>query len=607
MTLSPLSNSSLTLTASLRDSPLLTHAQQAELVRDLQPRFPDSKLLARQLLERGWLTTFQVNQLFLGRGADLVLGPYVLLERLGEGGTGQLFKARHQHMNRVVAVKLIRKELLADREVVGRFHREIQLVSTLSHSNVVHAYDAGPVGANYFLVMEYLEGIDLAQKVKKEGPLPVELACEYVRQTALGLQYICDRGLIHRDIKPSNLFLATAAPTPPVATVKILDLGLARLQQPVHGETTRDLTSNGDGTLGTLDYLAPEQAIDFHAVDIRADIYSLGCTFYQLLCGQPPFPAGTVAQKLMKHQQAEPVPLETRRGNLPPTLTAVIRRMMAKEPAQRFQTPGEVARLFTSTASPVAANLPAAVGRQPQYPIAVIGPPLPAPRNALVIDVEAVPARMRFPTQKLVAFPRAAWKFAWRHPRPSAVCLALLVCLVAGLYLFRGGSAAKGVPGKAAEDGPLTYLSDLPEMNFQGGAFGKNGRLGHNGNGNIGGAKVDELRIIVKGAASRKGLSMLAPSVGAAQVQYRLGKQYQQFKGTVALHDGGWFSGSAVTFLVLGDGNVLWRSKPIRVHGDYPQECSVSVAGVDLLELQVTCTSSNNGVWPVWLDPCLSK
>ena len=280
-----------TMIETLRQYQLLGLPQLNELRRaDAQRQFADSRALAKELLARNWLTPYQVNQLLQGRGGNLVLGSYLLLERLGEGGAGQVFKARHQKMNRVIALKLIRKELLADAEVLGRFYREIQIVSQLDHPNVVHAFDAGPAGPTHFLAMEYVEGTDLGKLVKQGGPLPVEQACEYIRQAALGLQHAHERGLVHRDIKPHNLILSLKE-----ALIKVTDLGLARLARPANDEATAVLTGGvkSTGTLtpenavmmGTLDYLSPEQALDFHKADIRSDIYSLGCTFYYLLTG----------------------------------------------------------------------------------------------------------------------------------------------------------------------------------------------------------------------------------------------------------------------------------------------------------------------------------
>src|SRR5262249_1391267 len=269
----------------LRRGRHLDPTQLDELTRALSGRFAEARSLAKDLVQRGWLTDYQVNQIFAGRSAQLILGPYVILERVGQGAVGQVFKARHQTLNGVCALKVIRKELLVDAEVVGRFYREIQVVSQLDHPNVVHAYDAGPAGAAHFLAMEYVEGTDLGQMVKKGGPLPPLQASEYIRQAALGLQHAHERGLVHRDIKPHNLIMSVRE-----GLIKVADLGLARLPRAVNEEATAVLTGGvrTTGTLtpenavmiGTPDYLAPEQALDFHKADIRADIYSLGCTFY---------------------------------------------------------------------------------------------------------------------------------------------------------------------------------------------------------------------------------------------------------------------------------------------------------------------------------------
>ena len=333
---------------------LLSGKQLEELSQEVQHRAPSPRELAKGLLQRQWLTAYQVNQLLQARGHELVLGPYVLLERLGEGGVGQVFKARHVKLNRVVALKVIRKELLGDAEVLGRFQREIRVLSQMDHPNIVHAYDAGavpsadrPVTGGYFLAMEYIEGTDLGKLVKQGGPLPVHQACEYIRQAALGLQYAHERGLVHRDIKPHNLIMSVRD-----GLIKVADLGLARMPRTLDSEATATLgVMTGTGTLtpqnasliGTADYLAPEQALDFHKADIRSDIYSLGCTFYYLLAGQPPFAGATLTEKLLKHQQTPPTPLEQFRQDLPAGLTELLTKMMSKRPEHRWQTPSEVA------------------------------------------------------------------------------------------------------------------------------------------------------------------------------------------------------------------------------------------------------------------------
>jgi serine/threonine protein kinase len=285
----------------LRQHHLLEPAQVDELA-DVG-RFDGAKAFAAELIRRGWLTPYQANQVLGGRAPDLVLGSYVLLERLGAGGMGQVFKARNWKLGRIAALKLIRKERLASEDAVRRFHREIRAAAQLSHPNIVLAYDADEVGGTHFFVMEYVAGRDLARVVKEQGPLPLGAPCDCVRQAALGLQHAHERGLVHRDIKPHNLLLTERG------VVKILDLGLAQLVEPAADETSSTLTQEGV-VMGTLDYIAPEQVVNSHAVDIRADLYSLGCTFYFLLAGRAPFPACSPVEKLYKHRYEEPAPVE---------------------------------------------------------------------------------------------------------------------------------------------------------------------------------------------------------------------------------------------------------------------------------------------------------
>jgi WD40 repeat protein/serine/threonine protein kinase len=277
------------------------------------------------------------------------LGPYLPLELLGEGGLGQVFKARHRQTGKLVALKTIRAELLADREIVQRFYREVKLLERLDHPHLVQALDAGESGGRHFLAMEFVDGIDLGKLVKAEGPLSVELACAAITQAARGLAYAHEQGLVHRDIKPSNLMLAVSTESSAPPTIKILDLGLARLNRPdaEKGQPPSDLTSTltplgGVLVMGTPDYLAPEQAVNFHGADVRADIYSLGCTFYYLLTRQPPFPGGTLAEKLWRHQQETPAPIGNFRRDVDPELTAILFKMLAKKPEERYQSPTEV-------------------------------------------------------------------------------------------------------------------------------------------------------------------------------------------------------------------------------------------------------------------------
>jgi serine/threonine protein kinase len=331
----------------LRQNQLLGSGRLEELARGLATPPPEPRTLAGDLVRRGWLTAYQVEQLFQGRGPQLVLGPYLLLERLGEGGMGTVYKARHRSMERVVALKIIRPERLAQGDALQRFQREIRALAQLAHANIVTAYHADCAGDTSFLVMEYVEGTDLYRLVEASGPLAVPLACDFIRQAALGLQHACERGLVHRDVKPSNLLLAQDR-----AVIKLLDLGLARhetagVSATVPGELTREGVM-----LGTPDYMAPEQAVDPRQADIRADIYSLGCTLYYLLVARPPFPEGTLTQKLLWHQHADPPPVEDLRPGLPAGLAAVIRKMMAKRAEDRYQTPAEAAAALAPFLTP---------------------------------------------------------------------------------------------------------------------------------------------------------------------------------------------------------------------------------------------------------------
>ncbi len=343
------------LVEALRQCRLLAPGEWEELARDLQSRFDQPRALAGELLRRGWLTPYQINQLFQDRGGDLLLGPYILLERLGEGGMGAVFKARHHSQNYLVALKVIRKDRCADNESILRFRREIRAATRLSHPNVVGAYDAEEVSGTLFFAMEYVEGIDLARLVKKQGPLPVAQACEYIRQAALGLQHAHEQGMVHRDLKPANLVLANGG------AVKILDMGLARLAHTGEGDD-HSATLTQDGSLmGTPDYMAPEQVVDSHTVDIRADLYSLGCTLYYLLSGRVPFPGKTLGEKLVKQQMHEAEPIQRLRPDVLAPVAAVVRRLMAKKPEDRYQTPAALAAALAGVLGmPVPAVAPAA-------------------------------------------------------------------------------------------------------------------------------------------------------------------------------------------------------------------------------------------------------
>jgi serine/threonine protein kinase len=320
----------------LRECQLLERSQLDDLSRSSISKSDDSALIARELVQKKWLTSFQVTQLLQGKGTELRVGPYRLLDRLGEGGMGFVYKAYHQQMGRTVALKVIRKEKLNNAIAIRRFQQEIRVISQLSHPNIVTAFDAGQAGENQYFAMEYVEGVDLARMVKKNGPLPLSEACDYVRQAALGLQHAQEHGLVHRDIKPGNLMLANKG-----SIIKILDMGLVRLESPSEA-VSNGITQVGT-VVGTPDYLAPEQAKDSRTVDIRADLYSLGCSLYYLLVGQPPFKAQSLPEVLLKHQTEPPPAVEVYRPDVPMGVQTIIRKLLAKRPEERYQTPAELA------------------------------------------------------------------------------------------------------------------------------------------------------------------------------------------------------------------------------------------------------------------------
>jgi eukaryotic-like serine/threonine-protein kinase len=334
-------DSSKNLVDVLRQHALL-ESEQLNQLPNLTQSHPEPRDLAKQLVQRGWLTVFQINQLLAGRGKDLVIGSYRVLDRLGQGGLSQVFKARHTVHSWIVALKVLRAEALANDEGRQQFLYEMEAMARLDHPNIVQFCDVDQTGETFYYAMEFVEGTDLGKCVRLSGQLPVADACDYVRQTALGLQHAHEHNLVHRDIKPVNLFL-TYPDGQDKPVIKILDWGLASLRCPTTVSGQQLLEHMSKGVVGTADYLSPEQARNAQTVDIRGDIYSLGCTFYFLLTGQPPFPEGTAMQKILQHQTTEPDALDTFREDLPSGVTAIVKRMLAKQPEARFQTPAAVA------------------------------------------------------------------------------------------------------------------------------------------------------------------------------------------------------------------------------------------------------------------------
>jgi serine/threonine protein kinase len=343
---------------------------------------------------------------------------YRVVRLLGAGGMGAVYEAEHCVMRRLVALKILKGACTASAAALERFRREVRAAARLSHPNIVTTHDAEDAGETHFLVMEYVEGIDLGRLVQQRGPLPADRACEYARQAALGLQHAFEHGMVHRDLKPHNLMLT------PDGRVKILDFGLACFAS----ETASAARVTGTGlVLGTVDYIAPEQADNPHEADIRSDIYSLGCTLYHLLAGRPPFPTGTALQKVMAHLNKQAQPLTELRDDLPERLMPILERMMAKNPKLRYQTPAEVALALEPF------TLATAVARAPR----------PRPR------VQTTDPDRTVLLEKTPAL--------FRRRRSFAIAAAILMFIVAGLL-------GVGVYRIATDTGELVIETDSDDV-----------------------------------------------------------------------------------------------------------------------------------------------
>jgi serine/threonine protein kinase len=291
--------------------------------------------LTAELIRLGKLTPYQAAAICQGKTKGLSISDYIVLDKIGSGGMGLVFKARHRQRPRIVALKLLPPSFSRDRAAVIRFRREASAVAKFRHPNIVAAIDSGETHGLLYLVMEFVNGRDLARTVKEKGPLPVVQTIDCIIQAARGLQEAHDHGIIHRDIKPANLLLDSSG------TVKVLDLGLARVnqQQEMFATSGSELELTVSGSIvGTVDYMSPEQAYDPRMADGRSDIYSLGCTLHYLLTGKAPYGGQTFMERLLGHRE-RPVPsLRAARRDVSAALDATFQVLLAKAPEDRPQT-----------------------------------------------------------------------------------------------------------------------------------------------------------------------------------------------------------------------------------------------------------------------------
>ncbi len=368
-------------------------AELSEITQRFGPT-PTLGQVSEQLIQANLITRWHDDKLRAGKYRGFFLGKYKLLGLLGSGGMCSVYLAEHTILHQPRAIKVLPKSRVADKSYLDRFYREGRAAAALSHPNIVRVYDIDHEGENHYLVMEYVEGMDLYELVKKRGAVSFGEAVDYILQAAIGLQHAHDVKLVHRDVKPANLLVTNGD------IVKVLDLGLALFREEDHSLT---MTHN-EKVLGTADYLAPEQAVNSHEVDHRADIYGLGCSLYYLLTGRPPFPEGSLAQRIAMHQTKEPNPIDEFRPDCPRAVIEVCQTMMQKNRQHRFQDCREVARRLRAIQDESALQIASTIHAPENKQVAAHGNGATNKRSVAVV----VPSQGKTPVSSRLTAPKSA-------------------------------------------------------------------------------------------------------------------------------------------------------------------------------------------------------
>ncbi len=460
---------------SLRKSKLLSDPQLAK-AQDVAAKVDTAKSLAKLLIKQKWLTRWQAGQLLAGRTA-FFLGRYKLVHLLGRGGMGSVFAAEDTKMSRHVALKIIAKQLGKDPAALEQFFAEARAIAALDHPNIVRAYDVDNESERYFIVMEFAEGRNLQQVVEADGPLDYAVAADYIRQAADGLAHAHGREIVHRDVKPANLMVNDRG------VVKVLDMGMARLVAGQADDEDGKDSNEEPEQLGTVDYLAPEQAMQSPEMDHRVDLYSLGCTLYYLLTGSPPFPDGTLAERILKHQTQSPPSIKEQRPDAPDELANVCEKLMAKEADDRFASAAEVSKLLADWQPPeeeLKAAIPVAepdAEEEPKEAIKIAEPASaekPAAAGPFDIKIDTGGSSISRKPASSAGKPKiepnaavAVGKGMWADQRvliaAAAVCALVLIGIIVGLVLvFSGGDEQDVAAADQPDEATATASADGP-------------------------------------------------------------------------------------------------------------------------------------------------